>query len=103
MSWDRYLDAFSRAGHRFKRVSITRWQQALRTVSQDNALFGVLGFYLGRLDEDIGDTSRIRHENAREGVRQMGAHYPEKDSALLSKGCEYLKTIGFFECLRTPL
>ncbi len=103
LSWDRYLDAFSRAGHRFKRVSITRWQQALRTVSQDNALFGVLGFYLGRLDEDIGDTSRIRHENAREGVRQMGAHYPEKDSALLSKGCEYLKTIGFFECLRTPL
>ncbi|MDQ0651426.1 amino acid adenylation domain-containing protein [Pseudomonas cedrina] len=101
LSWARYLDAFSRAGHRFKRVSIARWQQALRTVGQDNALFGVLGFYLGRLDEDIGDTSKIRHENARQGVRQMGARYPEKDPALLSKGCDYLKTIGFFECLRT--
>ena len=49
----------------------------------------------GRLDEDIGDTSMIRHANARQGVQQMGAHYPEKDSALLSKGCNYLEAIGF--------
>ena len=90
-----YLDAFSQAGHRFKRVSIAQWQQALRTVNQDNALFGVLGFYLDRLDEDIGDTSMIRHDNARQGIQQMGARYPEKDPALLSKGCNYLKTIGF--------
>jgi thioester reductase-like protein len=95
LSWEDYLDAFSRAGHRFKRVSIAQWQQALRTVNQDNALFGVLGFYLDRLDEDIGDTSMIRHDNARQGIQHMGARYPEKDPALLSKGCNYLKTIGF--------
>ncbi|WP_426130669.1 amino acid adenylation domain-containing protein [Pseudomonas sp. DWP1b1] len=95
LSWAHYLDAFSRAGHRFRRVSVAQWQQSLRTVSQDNALFGVLGFYLDRLDEDIGDTSMIRHDNARQGVQQMGAHYPEKDPALLSKGCNYLKAIGF--------
>ncbi|MBW8130788.1 MULTISPECIES: amino acid adenylation domain-containing protein [Pseudomonas] len=95
LSWAHYLDAFSRAGHRFRRVSIAHWQQEIRTVSQDNALFGVLGFYLERLDEDIGDTSMIRHDNARQGVQQMGAHYPDKDSALLSKGCNYLKAIGF--------
>ncbi|WP_455823985.1 amino acid adenylation domain-containing protein [Pseudomonas graminis] len=95
LSWDHYLDAFSQAGHRFERVSVAQWQRALRTVSQDNALFGVLGFYLDSLDEDIGDTSMIRHDNAQKGVQQMGEHYPEKDTALLSKGCTYLKAIGF--------
>jgi thioester reductase-like protein len=95
LGWDHYLDAFSQAGYRFERVSVAQWQRALRTVSQDNALFGVLGFYLDRLDEDIGDTSMIRHGNARRGVQQMGEHYPEKDPALLSKGCTYLKTTGF--------
>jgi amino acid adenylation domain-containing protein/thioester reductase-like protein len=95
LSWEHYLDAFSRAGHAFERVSIAQWQQALRTVGQDNALFGVLGFYLDRQDEDIGDTSLIRHDNARLGVQQMGERYPEKDSALLDKGCHYLKAIGF--------
>ena len=95
LSWEHYLDAFSRAGHTFERVSITQWQQALRTVNEDNALFGVLGFYLDRLDEDIGDTSMIRHDHARQGVQQMGEQYPEKDSALLSKGYKYLKAINF--------
>lgn len=95
LSWGHYLDAFSRAGYRFQRVSVTQWQRTLRTIKQDNALFGVLGFYLDRLDEDIGDTSMILHDNARQGVQQMGAHYPEKDPALLSKGCNYLKAIGF--------
>ncbi|MGY2254698.1 amino acid adenylation domain-containing protein [Pseudomonas reactans] len=95
LSWAHYLDAFSRAGHCFKRVSVEQWQQSLRTVGQDNALFGVLGFYLDRLDEDISDTSMIRHDNARQGVQQMGARYPEKDPALLSKGCNYLEAIGF--------
>ncbi|RMT98578.1 hypothetical protein ALP39_01140 [Pseudomonas marginalis pv. marginalis] len=95
LSWEHYLDAFSQAGHPFQRVSIAQWQQALRTVGPDNALFGVLGFYLDRLDEDIGDTSTIHHDNARHGVQQMGESYPEKDSVLLSKGCNYLKAIGF--------
>ncbi|UII71710.1 amino acid adenylation domain-containing protein [Pseudomonas sp. HN11] len=95
LSWANYLEAFSLMGHRFKWVSIAHWQNALRMVNQDNALFGVLGFYLGRLDEDIGDTSMIRHDNARQGIQQMKADYPEKDPALLNKGCNYLKAIGF--------
>ncbi|TFY88335.1 amino acid adenylation domain-containing protein [Pseudomonas kairouanensis] len=95
LSWQHYLDAFSRAGHVFERVSIARWQRALHSVGEDNALFGVLGFYLGRLDEDICDTSMIRYDNARHSVEQMGAHYPEKNPALLGKGCNYLKAIGF--------
>ncbi len=95
LSWDHYLDAFSRAGHRFERVSTARWQQALRTAGQDNALFGVIGFYLDRLDEDIGDTLMIRHDNAQHGVQLMGEQYPEKNAVLLSRGCNYLKTIGF--------
>lgn len=95
LSWEHYLDVFSQAGHRFERVNVVHWQQALRTVSQSNALFGVLGFYLGRLDEDIGDISTICHENARRGIHAMGEQYPEKSPALLSKGCNYLKTIGF--------
>jgi len=37
----------------------------------------------------------IRHDNAQRGVQQMGEQYPEKDPALLSKGCNYLKAIGF--------
>ncbi|WP_460062228.1 amino acid adenylation domain-containing protein [Pseudomonas sp. H2_H09] len=95
LSWENYLDAFSRAGHMFERVSITQWQKALQTVDQDNALFGVLGFYLDRLDEDIGDTGMILHENAQRGVEQMGEQYPDKTPALLSRGCNYLKAIGF--------
>lgn len=95
LSWAEYLDAFNRAGCLFERVDVAHWQQALRTVGQDNALFGVLGFYLDTLGDDIGDTSMILHDNARRGVQRMGEQYPAKDPLLLSKGCNYLKTIGF--------
>ncbi|WP_198432205.1 thioester reductase domain-containing protein, partial [Pseudomonas tolaasii] len=95
LSWDDYLDAFHQAGHRFERVSIAQWQQALRAVEPDNALFGVLGFYLDELAEDFSDTSMICHENARQCVAAMGEQYPQKSPALLRKGCDHLKAIGF--------
>ncbi|MGB3123013.1 MAG: amino acid adenylation domain-containing protein [Pseudomonas sp.] len=95
LRWDDYLDAFHEAGHRFDRVSVAHWQHRLRTVGPDNALFGVLGFYLDDLAEDISDTAKICHENARRGVLAMGAQYPQKLPALLRKGCAHLKAIGF--------
>ncbi|NVZ23831.1 non-ribosomal peptide synthetase [Pseudomonas costantinii] len=95
LSWDHYLDAFSQAGHRFERVSVAHWQKELRTVGPDNALFGVLGFYLDDLTEDISDTSMICHDNARQGVKAMGEQYPEKSPALLRKGYDHLKATGF--------
>ncbi|MPR03594.1 non-ribosomal peptide synthetase [Pseudomonas sp. MAFF 212408] len=95
LSWAHYLDAFSQAGHRFERVSVADWQRSLRTVGRDNALFGVLGFYLDDLAEDISDISMICHDNARRGVQAMGEQYPQKDPALLRKGCDHLKAIGF--------
>jgi len=95
LSWETYVDAFRQAGHAFELVSVAHWQRHLHTVDSRNALFGVLGFYLNGVGEDIGDTSMIRHDNARRGVEQMGTHYPEKNPALLRKGCEYLKSIGF--------
>ena len=95
LSWDQYLDAFSEAGHSFERVSIEHWQRALRTVRRDNALFGVLGFYLDGLSDDIGDTSMIRYDNTRWGLEKMGMYYPQKSPALLRKGCDYLRAIGF--------
>lgn len=95
LSWEQYLDAFSDAGYTFDRVSVAQWQRRLRTVGRENALFGVLGFYLDGLGEDIGDTSMIRHDNARRGVEEMGTTYPEKSPVLLGKGCDYLKAIGF--------
>ncbi|WP_119738370.1 amino acid adenylation domain-containing protein [Pseudomonas sp. Larv2_ips] len=95
LSWDHYLDAFSQAGHCFERVSVAQWQTELRTVGPDNALFGVLGFYLDNLAEDISDITMICHENARQGVEAMGEQYPHKDPALLRRGCDHLKAIGF--------
>lgn len=95
LNWDQYLDAFSEAGHVFDRVSVEEWQRALRKVSRDNALFGVLGFYLDGLGEDIGDTSMIRYDNARWGLEKMGMCYPPKSQALLRKGCDYLSAISF--------
>lgn len=95
LSWNDYLDAFSQAGHRFERVSVASWQRALQTVGRDNALFGVLGFYLEGLGEDIGDTAMIHHANARRGVQKMHMQYPEKSPALLRRGCDYLQAIGF--------
>ncbi len=74
---------------------MAEWQQQLARVDSQNALFGVLGFYLNGVGEDIGDTSMIRHDNARRGVEQMGGRYPEKNPALLRKGCEYLRSTGF--------
>ena len=64
-------------------------------VDSDNALYDVLGFYLDGFEEDIGDISGIAHDNARAGVQRMGARYPSKDPALLSRGCRYLADIGF--------
>ncbi|MFC6298944.1 amino acid adenylation domain-containing protein [Pseudomonas sp. CCM 7893] len=95
LSWETYVESFREAGHVFELISIADWQRQLSRVDRDNALFGVLGFYLNGEGEDIGDTSMIRHDNARQGVEQMGTQYPEKDPALLRKGCHYLRHIGF--------
>ena len=95
LSWDRYVASFRDAGQEFSLVSVADWQQQLGRVDSDNALFGVLGFYLNGFEEDIGDISMIGHANAQAGVRQMGARYPEKSPALLRRGCDYLKEINF--------
>ena len=95
LSWDNYVASFREAGRDFALVSVADWQRQLVRVDSDNALFGVLGFYLNGFKEDIGDISLIGHENAQAGVRQMGARYPEKSPALLRRGCDYLKQINF--------
>jgi thioester reductase-like protein len=95
LSWDAYVSSFREAGREFSMVSVADWQQQLGRVDTDNALFGVLGFYLNGFEEDIGDISMIGHDNAQAGVRQMGARYPEKSPALLRRGCDYLKEINF--------
>ncbi|WP_434649352.1 amino acid adenylation domain-containing protein [Pseudomonas sp. D1-2] len=95
LSWDAYVASFRDSGREFALVSVADWQQQLARVDTDNALFGVLGFYLNGFEEDIGDISLIRHDNARSGVRQMGTRYPEKSPALLRRGADYLKAIDF--------
>jgi amino acid adenylation domain-containing protein/thioester reductase-like protein len=95
LSWDAYVASFRDSGRTFSLVSVADWQRQLARVDADNALFGVLGFYLNGFEEDIGDISLIRHDNARSGVRQMGARYPEKSPALLRRGADYLKAIDF--------
>ncbi|AMZ73275.1 MULTISPECIES: non-ribosomal peptide synthetase [Pseudomonas] len=95
LSWDAYVASFRDSGREFSLVSVAEWQRQLARVDADNALFGVLGFYLNGFEEDIGDISLISHDNARAGVRQMGASYPEKSPALLRRGAEYLKAIDF--------
>lgn len=95
LSWDAYVASFRETGSEFSLVSVADWQQQLGRVDADNALFGVLGFYLNGFEEDIGDISLIGHANAEAGVQQMGAHYPHKSPALLRRGCDYLKEINF--------
>ena len=95
LSWDAYVASFRDTGSEFSLVSVADWQQQLGRVDADNALFGVLGFYLNGFEEDIGDISLIGHANAQAGVQQMGTHYPEKSPALLRRGCDYLKEINF--------
>ncbi|WP_166225939.1 non-ribosomal peptide synthetase [Pseudomonas atagonensis] len=95
LSWDAYVASFRETGSEFSLVSVADWQQQLGRVDTDNALFGVLGFYLNGFEEDIGDISLIGHANAQAGVQQMGAHYPQKSPALLRRGCDYLKEINF--------
>jgi len=95
LSWDAYVASFRDSGRAFSLVSVADWQRQLARVDADNALFGVLGFYLNGFEEDIGDISLIRHDNARSGVLQMGARYPEKSPALLRRGADYLKAIDF--------
>lgn len=95
LSWDAYVASFRETGREFSMVSVADWQQQLGRVDSDNALFGVLGFYLNGFEEDIGDISMIGHDNAYAGVRQMGSQYPEKSPALLRRGCDYLKEINF--------
>jgi len=95
LSWTGYVDAFRKAGREFEMVSVAHWQTQLNRVDSQNALFGVLGFYLDGFEEDIGDISTIAHQNALAGVQRMGERYPQKTPALLRKGCDYLKEINF--------
>lgn len=95
LSWNHYVESFREAGREFKLVSVADWQAQLGQVDSDNALFGVLGFYLDGFEEDIGDISMIEYQNTLAGVRQMGEQYPQKTPALLRKGCDYLKEIDF--------
>jgi thioester reductase-like protein len=95
LSWSSYVSAFREAGRRFETVSVSEWQAQLSRVDSDNALFGVLGFYLDGFEEDIGDISMIAHQNALAGIQRMGESYPLKTPSLLRKGCEYLKEIDF--------
>ncbi|MEB0077733.1 non-ribosomal peptide synthetase [Pseudomonas sp. CCI3.2] len=95
LSWSRYVAAFREAGREFQMVSVAQWQQQLSRVDSQNALFGVLGFYLDGFEEDIGDISMIEYENAQAGIWQMGERYPLKTDVLLRKGCDYLKEIDF--------
>ena len=95
LSWNGYVDAFRDAGRAFEMVSVAHWQSQLSRVDDQNALFGVLGFYLDGFEEDIGDISMIAYQNALAGVERMGEHYPQKTPALLRKGCDYLKEIDF--------
>jgi thioester reductase-like protein/amino acid adenylation domain-containing protein len=95
LSWSGYVDAFREAGREFQMVSVAHWQTQLNRVDSQNALFGVLGFYLDGFEEDIGDISMIAYQNALAGVQRMGECYPQKTPALLRKGCDYLKEIDF--------
>ena len=95
LSWNGYVEAFREAGREFEIVSVMHWQSQLSRVDSQNALFGVLGFYLGGFEEDIGDISMIEHHNAQAGIQRMGERYPQKNPALLRKGCDYLKEIAF--------
>ncbi|KJK16768.1 amino acid adenylation domain-containing protein [Pseudomonas sp. 2(2015)] len=95
LSWDNYVEAFRHMGHDFQLVPVSRWQQRLSTIGSDNALFGVVGFYLNGFEEDIGDISMIEHGNARHGIDNMGEEYPAKSPTLLRRGCEFLKEIDF--------
>ncbi|QHF01132.1 amino acid adenylation domain-containing protein [Pseudomonas asturiensis] len=95
LSWNGYVESFREAGREFELVSVAQWQAQLNRVDSDNALFGVLGFYLDGFEEDIGDISMIEYQNTLAGIRQMGEQYPQKTPALLRKGCDYLKEIDF--------
>ena len=95
LSWQAYIASFRDIGRPFELVEVEQWQQQLQRVDRNNALFEVLGFYLNGFEEDIGDTSRIDHDNAREGVSRMGERYPAKNPALLQRGCRYLQDIQF--------
>jgi amino acid adenylation domain-containing protein/thioester reductase-like protein len=95
LSWRAYVSAFREAGSVFDLVSVSEWQAQLSRVDSQNALFGVLGFYLDGLEEDIGDISAIAYPNALAGVQRMGEHYPLKSPELLRKGCAFLKEIAF--------
>ncbi|CAM3515924.1 peptide transporter [Pseudomonas floridensis] len=95
LSWNHYVEAFRAAGREFDLVSVAQWQTQLNRVDSENALFGVLGFYLDGFEEDIGDISMIEYQNTLAGICQMGEQYPQKTRALLRKGCDYLKEIDF--------
>jgi amino acid adenylation domain-containing protein/thioester reductase-like protein len=95
LSWPDYVSSFAQAGYSFDLVPIPVWQERLKEVDKDNALFGVLGFYLNGFEEDIGDVSSIHHQNTAHVIKRMGEAYPIKDHALLARGSAYLQRIHF--------
>jgi hypothetical protein len=85
LSWDAYVASFRESGREFSLVSVADWQRQLARVDTDNALFGVLGFYLNGFEEDIpgkipgpaapwcrlpqGHRFHLKHPNPTQGAR----------------------------------
>lgn len=95
LSWPDYVASFANAGYSFDLVPVPVWQERLQDVDKDNALFGVVGFYLNGFEEDIGDVSAIHQQNTAHVIQRMGEAYPVKDHALLARGSAYLQRIRF--------
>ena len=95
LTWEDYLGALAQCGYPITLEEPSEWRKRLTSIDESNALFDVVAFYLDDSQEDIGDMSRIDHQQTAAALARLGVVYPRKDARLLARHFAYLIESGF--------
>jgi amino acid adenylation domain-containing protein/thioester reductase-like protein len=81
-------------GYKIKVISMNEWKKKLRTITQDNALYPFLPYYLSLPDDYY--SPRVRTNKATAALKLAGLDYPVIDDRLLNLYFDFLCNAGFY-------
>lgn len=91
--WPDLIHWINQQGYDIRLIRIADWKKKINTITQDNAIYPLLPFYLS-LPDDYQYTE-VSTDKARQRLNMLHLSYPEIDDALLKLYLNYLQEVGF--------